>query len=46
MPLGLHELIERLPPIVRRLDALDGPAFIRQVPHFRDRFYPHFGHGT
>lgn len=42
LPIGLRDLLRRLPQIVERLDDLDDERRPRQVPRFRDRFYPIF----
>jgi hypothetical protein len=42
MPLRLAEAAPRLPAMVDQLDALDAKPALRQVPAFRDRFYPHW----
>ena len=42
LPIGLRDLLRRLPQIVERLDDLDDERRPRQVPRFRDRFCPIF----
>ena len=39
LPIGLHELLKRLPRLVARLGAFDDARRPRQVTQYRDRFH-------